>query len=400
MAGGLGASLDTHMDSLDFLVSRGAMPGYSGHIPGMRNHVIGRRFAEATLRASDCSDLLRRGSNPSSLEGCVDARPQGRNFFYAQMHAGKEGAPCLADPHFGKRKPFINGAVTGEVDYRLMPKVIGGLGDHTLPAMKTVSISKLPYANRRFVTRKEYPEACISDTQADNGKVPGYTGHQPSAMHVYAKPYGQITSDLSHASTVPTDRAKQFINYGEVRPNGAWPTDANVDATRLAVPGRIPGYQGFIPGKDNHVYGRTYGDSAKLAVEANTLLRNGGNPSCDQHMAEFRPQGRVDLYAEAHMKSRHHSHHPLLLHMGKGMFQHTFQEKGADFKLRDKSHDQMNKVHEGRHQLAGYSGHVHGEQHMFGKSYGETTRKLHGVGATQTISDDLLYYADPRPNKG
>jgi hypothetical protein len=43
-------------------------------------------------------------------------------------------------------------------------------------------------------------------------------------MHVYAKPYGQITSDLSHASTVPTDRAKQFINYGEVRPNAVWPT--------------------------------------------------------------------------------------------------------------------------------------------------------------------------------
>eukprot|EP00959_Pyramimonas_sp_CCMP1952_P028168 591238-Pyramimonas_sp.AAC.1 len=131
-----------------------------------------------------------------------------------------DGIPRLADPHFGKRKPLLNGAATGEMDYRLMPKVIGGLGDHTMKTVKSVSISQLPYANRRFVTRKEYPEDGPAYGVAGHGQVPGYTGHQPGAQHLYAKPYGQISSDLESASKAPTDRAKQFICYADRRPTG------------------------------------------------------------------------------------------------------------------------------------------------------------------------------------
>ena len=110
-------------------------------------------------------------------------------------------------------------------------------------------------------------------------------------------------------------------------------------------------------------------------------------------------QGRVDLYAETHIKNRHHTEVPLMLHMGKGMMQHTFQERGADHKLRDKACTDMSMVSRAKHQLVGYTGHVHGEQHMFAKSYGETTRKLNGLNASASVDDDLLYYADARPHR-
>uniref|UniRef100_A0A7S0WLB7 Uncharacterized protein n=1 Tax=Pyramimonas obovata TaxID=1411642 RepID=A0A7S0WLB7_9CHLO len=397
MAAALGMSLDAQLDSLDIYclgAARGKMPGYSGHVPGMRNHVIGRRYAEATCRAGECAEVLREGKNPSDLVGSLDDRPQGRHFLYAQMaKSAPDGIPRLVDPHFGKRKPLLNGAATGEVDYRLVPKVIGGLGDHTMKTVKSVSISQLPYANRRFVTRKEYPEEGLAADDAGHAQVPGYTGHQPGAQHLYAKPYGQISSDLKSAAKQPTERAKQFMCYADDRPTGKSLQAFN--ATRL----QIPGYQGFIPGKDNHVYGRTCGDGAKLALEACTLMKQGQDPSHMEQLVDYRPQGRVDLYAERQIKNRHHTAVPLMLHMGKGMMQHSFQERGPDHKLRDKACTDMSTVSQAKHKLVGYTGHIHGEQHMFAKSYGETTRELNGLNASHSVDDDLLYYADTRPHR-
>ena len=58
------------------------------------------------------------------------------------------------------------------------------------------------------------------------------------------------------------------------------------NATRL----KIPGYQGFVPGKDNHVYGRTFGDGAKLALEACGLMKQGQDPSHMEKLVDYRPQ--------------------------------------------------------------------------------------------------------------
>eukprot|EP00959_Pyramimonas_sp_CCMP1952_P280082 5855422-Pyramimonas_sp.AAC.1 len=91
MAAACGRSLDAQLDSLDIYclgAARGKMPGYSGHVPGMRNHVIGRRFCEATCRADECTEVLRKGQNPSNLVGSLDDRPQGRHFLYAQVNIG------------------------------------------------------------------------------------------------------------------------------------------------------------------------------------------------------------------------------------------------------------------------------------------------------------------------
>lgn len=44
---------------------RGCIPGYGGYIPGLKNHVFGTRYADATMKASDVHHTLKR--NPADL---------------------------------------------------------------------------------------------------------------------------------------------------------------------------------------------------------------------------------------------------------------------------------------------------------------------------------------------
>ncbi|KAK3251171.1 hypothetical protein CYMTET_39482 [Cymbomonas tetramitiformis] len=98
--------------SMKEFVSDGRIPGYQGYIPSMNNHVIGKRYTDATNVADDCSGVLATGANPSSMESLVDNRPQGRHFLYAQVaDHGPQEDPRLAPPHVGKRIPLKNEAV-------------------------------------------------------------------------------------------------------------------------------------------------------------------------------------------------------------------------------------------------------------------------------------------------
>ena len=54
-----------------------------------------------------------------------------------------------------------------------------------------------------------------------------------------------------------------------------------------------------------------------------------------------------------------------------------------------------------KHRIVGYTGHVHGQQHVYAESFGKMTRKLHG-GQTNLsepgTTDALLMFKDDRPN--
>eukprot|EP00241_Pyramimonas_parkeae_P006327 CAMPEP_0114230666 /NCGR_PEP_ID=MMETSP0058-20121206/3598_1 /TAXON_ID=36894 /ORGANISM="Pyramimonas parkeae, CCMP726" /LENGTH=391 /DNA_ID=CAMNT_0001341895 /DNA_START=151 /DNA_END=1326 /DNA_ORIENTATION=- len=384
-------SLDRGMDSLDLFTAKGRMPGYLGHVPGMRNHVIGRRYADATVRAGDAADMMRHGVNPSGTASLVDDRPQGRHYLYAQIAEGVRDEPKLAPPHVGKRKPLLNHATTGQIDPRLMPKVVGSLGEDRGP-MKTIkcaSLPTLPYGNKRFLTRKEYPEAPPTDVRGSASKLPGYTGHQASSQHMFAQSYGRITQALNQdAGLSPAQLAKQFIHFGEERPVGD-----SLDLHHAVV----PGYQGHVPGKDNYVYGKTFGASAVLASEANSVLQTGKSPSVLASLVDHRPTGRVDLYAESHIQHKQADPTPLLMHLGKGVAQPNFREVTADYKIRERYEDDVKEVQTGKHHVVGYTGHVRGEQHVYSQGYGKMTRMLHG--ADQGIHDRLLDFEDDRPHR-
>lgn len=386
-------SLDAGLDSLDLFTAKGKMPGYLGFVPGMRNHVIGKRYAEATLRASDCTSMIRSGMNPSGASVLVDDRPQGRQFLYAQLATPIQDEPALAPPHVGKRKPLLDSATTGQIDPRLMPKTIGGLGEDRCPlrTVKTSTMPALPYGNRRFITKKEYPEKPPENWSGENNaKMPGYTGHQPASQHVFAQSFGKITNALNATATDnPVEKSKKFIDFGEERPVG----ESFSYETSM-----VPGYQGHIPGKDNYVYGKTYGAATGLAKEARGLMDDRCNPSVLTHLVDNRPTGRVDLYAESHILHHVEDPKPLLMHLGKGVAKPQFRFTTNDYKIRERYEEDVKQVQEGRHHIVGYTGHVRGEQHIYSQGYGKMTRTLQDARHMDSL-DALVDFEDDRPQR-
>lgn len=384
-------SLDAGMDSLDMFTAKGKMPGYLGFVPGMRNHVIGKRYAEATLRAGDCTGMLRSGLNPSGNASLVDDRPQGRQFLYAQMATPIRDEPALAPPHVGKRKPLLDSATTGQIDPRLMPKVVGGHGDERGPVktVKTATMPSLPYGSKRFIMRKEYPEK-PPDMGSDVTKamMPGYTGHQAASQHVFAQSYGKITQALNeNIDDTPVDKSRKFISYGEERPgNARFSYETNM----------IPGYQGHIPAKDTYIYGRTYGTSAGLAKEAREKMEAGKSPAMLHNLVDIRPTGRVDLYAESQIVHHEANPTPLLCHLGKGVAQPKFRFTTNDYKIRERYNDDVLDVMQGKHNVVGYTGHVRGEQHVYSQGYGRMTRLLNDAKHSDSL-DALVDFVDDRP---
>jgi len=90
------------------------------------------------------------------------------------------------------------------------------------------------------------------------------------------------------------------------------------------------------------------------------------------------------------------------VHVSKGVVRTTFMEKGEDYKLREKVPDDIRTVQRAAHRVVGYTGHVHGQQHVYSQSFGKMTRSLHGGAPNLTdvhTSDSLLYFADERPNQ-
>mmetsp|Transcript_13211 Transcript_13211/g.45690 ORF Transcript_13211/g.45690 Transcript_13211/m.45690 type:complete len:400 (-) Transcript_13211:139-1338(-) len=367
----------------------GRIPGYQGYIPGMKNHLIGKRYTEATRVAADCQGVLEHGSNPSGMQVLVDNRPQGRNFLYAQVaESGPKSEPVLAPAHVGKRRPLLNEAL-GETDFRLMKTVIGGQRNNPMKLTKTASLPALPYTAKKFFTGQEQPEA----PELSKGKLPGYTGHQHGAQHVYAQSYGSTTRCLAEGQEDDMrDRSLKFLHYGEERPSG----------DSLQEKHRIPGYQGYIPGKDNHIYGKTYGDSTNLAPLAEDTMKTGGNASGLEELVDFRPQGGVDLYAQAIDPFPQAEKEKLKVRVSKGVVRTVYHEKGKDHKYREKLTDDIREVREAKHRVVGYTGHVHGCQHVYAQSYGKMTRQLHGGAENLTepdTKDELLYYRDDRPHQ-
>ena len=80
-------------------------------------------------------------------------------------------------------------------------------------------------------------------------------------------------------------RSAKYLHYGEARPTGVV----------LSEKRRIPGYAGYIPVKDNHIYGRTYGETtnlAPLALARTTLRCSHRDAPALTELVDNRPQVR------------------------------------------------------------------------------------------------------------
>ena len=110
-------------------------------------------------------------------------------------------------------------------------------------------------------------------------------------------------------------------------------------------------------------------------------------------------QGCADLYAE---RGGQHGQcveapGPLVIRVSKGRV-HVRAPVGGR-RREAVAEEDVRTVMQGNHHMVGYTGHVHGGQHFFAKSFGAMTRSLKGSTAQPDTTDDLLYFQDDRPHQ-
>lgn len=349
------------------LPPHGQIPGYTGHIPAMRTHALGHTYTHQTAIAALAAQKLKAGETPNGMDELVENRPQGRNAFHAQT--AKRGATVKAKSN----ELYVNPL------------------DYTLPTQATASMPGLSFAERKFVGRKVPEEVIPDEDLVAKDKIPGYTGHMHAKQHVYGTSFGKTVVGLDRSFADTLNSSTKLLTYGPNRPQG--------DVLQ-GHEGRIPGYTGHIASKERHIYGHTYGNATRLAKGAVAVQQAGGSASAQPQLVDRRPHSKADLYTQlpdkdapetAELRDRS-SVVPLHLKVSVDKF------KCARAKMdRTKAFEALEKP---EYCLPGYTGHLHGDQHVYGQTYGRATNgALLERGTARFVSDDLLKYEDARPQR-
>ncbi|KAH7290016.1 hypothetical protein KP509_30G028500 [Ceratopteris richardii] len=367
----------------------GAIPGYSGHVPYMRNHLVGHSYTPATVRAASCGKLIRKEDYYSALPLTIESRPTGREFFYAQAAVIPDHPPekVAIVPRVSKRRPPLEiKHASGMMDVRQMKTCVGTTDECVSKTYKTTSMSELPYKDRSLSLHKPH-EPMEVPTPAIKS-IPGYTGHQHAAQHVFAKSHGSLGREIILDNQTPDKTTmKELLYYADPRPVGKILTEKH----------KIPGYQGYIPAKNNHVYGKTSGKASDLAAAAEKTLAKRENANAMVELVEIPPQGRPDLYAQSLERYHMDESEPLNVRVNKARVHIDFQERRPDYRLKEPIESDIKEVMQAKHHVHGYTGHVHASQHVYGRSYGKITRDLHDQPAEPVTSEKYIEYADNRP---
>jgi len=314
----------------DFLNSGAkAIPGYTGHVPAMRNFVVGQTYQSATVAAGKAADTQRLGVNPASMSELVDQRPQGRQYLYAQ------------------------------VAHSIVPEQAPS--NYVMPTPHSASLPELTFKRRDFADRKTYSEEVPEIVRKETQRVPGYTGHMHASQHMFGQSFGRVARDLVGSSIRTNITSRRLCEFGEDRPQGE----------PLQGDGmRIPGYTGIIRSKDNHIYGHTYADSTKLALKAVATIEEGGNASALPELTDYRPIGRVDLYTQrgGDKTEMIYRHIPSYLVTKSLKFASTRKTYANDAGIKE--------VNAAKHMLPGYTGHLRGGEELYAGTYGKLSRTL------------------------
>ncbi|KAL2612414.1 hypothetical protein R1flu_024106 [Riccia fluitans] len=233
-----------------------AVPGYTGYIPAMRNHLIGHSFGDSTRRAAACTESLRKKQYPKAIELTVESRPQDRNFFYAQLSRAALEQPPKAIKWIASKRdlPIEMTATSGLVDVRKMKTCIGTTPEAVTTCPPHMSIPDPPYKDRHLCTKREFEalkDDCLEVAEARH-HIKGYSGHYHASQHLYGKSYGKITRELRPQPANPkTSRDYQF--YQDDRPLMVNEFDLKrklkYNHFTLLPPGHKPGGSGYIEGK-------------------------------------------------------------------------------------------------------------------------------------------------------
>ena len=378
--------------------------------PG-RNHIIGHSYTEGTKLAEDAVIAMRAGHNPAGLVDLVESRPVGgKDLTMQKLQRGpREGGyfPLPVDesigaPHLGKRKPLLDESL-GLKDFRTSEVKVGTNGPGTMRAKPTASIPELPYSLKKTFTGREV-KSTPDDYMGDDGQMPGYTGHLHGRQHTYGVSYGNSTRTAIHTEGDVVEGPEALLSKSGALNEFVEPKPQGTSQAELGERQRgIPGYGGHVPVKD-FVLGQSYGKAVQLAPGAEDAIRAGALAEQLPGLVERRPSDHPELTMQTikptvrgHVIPYHAV--PLPYRVSKGEVKVAFKTRGEDKKWRNVIQDDVREVMRATHKPPGYTGYVHGRQHVYGESAGKTTRRLRGQAFEDpTTSYELLNYKDKRPN--
>ena len=354
---------------------------------------------------------MRAGHNPAGLVDLVESRPVGgKDLTMQKLQRGpREGGyfPLPVDesigaPHLGKRKPLLDESL-GLKDFRTSEVKVGTNGPGTMRAKPTASIPELPYSLKKTFTGREV-KSTPDDYMGDDGQMPGYTGHLHGRQHTYGVSYGNSTRTAIHTEGDVVEGPEALLSKSGALNEFVEPKPQGTSQAELGERQRgIPGYGGHVPVKD-FVLGQSYGKAVQLAPGAEDAIRAGALAEQLPGLVERRPSDHPELTMQTikptvrgHVIPYHAV--PLPYRVSKGEVKVAFKTRGEDKKWRNVIQDDVREVMRATHKPPGYTGYVHGRQHVYGESAGKTTRRLRGQAFEDpTTSYELLNYKDKRPN--
>jgi len=270
------------------------------------------------------------------------------------------------------------------------------------------------------------------------GQVPGYTGHVPGHRYIYASTYGKgaraaIGDELKHARSHTSPVTKLLPDCATTSVDHAL-TYNMVDGSEDY---HIPGYTGHVHG-EHHMQAKTYGQSTRHLIDPSLKAAEPSLPVVysDPHTAgktvkDVLPsptlgrsqtlaarQSKSGCEAEGHRFAKADMTRPRQLpEVTKSAWQMRQQPLDAALTREHLMHgvadtgarnttapnpemarwegllDTKHNAN-GSYRVPGYTGHVHGSQHVFAKTYGERTRIL--------LNDNMQSYlpspGDPAPS--
>eukprot|EP00043_Microstomoeca_roanoka_P024578 m.6149 g.6149 ORF g.6149 m.6149 type:complete len:324 (-) comp4657_c0_seq2:134-1105(-) len=250
-----------------------AIPGYNGHVQGLRDYDPGRRFASATAKLSVHAKTDQKKPAPTRFLNFGPKPRQTRSL---------SANPDSRQTH-NNNNNHNNNTTTANYNRRTLPV-------HTLSVTPFTDMSSDAAHSLILQQREESRDVLYRDHM-----VPGYTGHVPHLRERLATPFGSATAEAiaSYDKTRLRGKERQRMcrSSPALRPVVAdrrdttsaeeLAFDASKNNTKYVAPftdrsaysrkaGLMPGTTIYVPFREHTSLGRTYQTAARESVK---LLR-------------------------------------------------------------------------------------------------------------------------------
>lgn len=250
--------------------TEGRIPGYCGYVPGMKNHIWGQRYTDGTREAvTQTQKILNCGTRGAPHQPTSKRFEQSEPIDYlipkgafTLKRTTKEEIHGVSTGHIPGYDGFVAGVENHTCGTRYAEATVKGKECLAMQRQE-----KRPYGEQPSLVDAPRPNQSHvpNNSHLSDRCIPGYQGYIP-AMNNHS--FGARYTEVSH-------NAAKMAKAGTCHLEG---TSLPPEEFLTSGKGCIPGYQGYIPGLNNHVYGTRYSQATSQAADIRrTLAKDDGS---------------------------------------------------------------------------------------------------------------------------